>query len=180
MRHTSPPVGLGTVICGGPVPVPVTTRETVPPLEVKLTFPVTLTGAVGVKRTTTVWLVPAPRLKDPPGGEKMPNEVEAEAFPVRVPPPMFWTVKLRSAELPRVTLPKSCEAGVTLIAGGAVPVPVTPRETLPPLEVKLTFPVTLTGAVGAKRTTTAWVAPAPRLKDPPGGAQKRTEGGGEG
>src|SRR3990170_96464 len=118
MRHTSPPVGLGTVICGGPVPVPVTTRETVPPLEVKLTFPVTLTGAVGVKRTTTVWLVPAPRLKDPPGGEKMPNEVEAEAFPVRVPPPMFWTVKLRSAELPRVTLPKSCEAGVTLIAGG--------------------------------------------------------------
>ena len=30
---------------------------------------------------------------------------------------MFWTVKVRSAELPTATLPKSCEAGVTLMAG---------------------------------------------------------------
>ena len=78
---------------------------------------------------------------------------------------MFWTVKLRSFELPTVTVPKLSEDGVTLISG-ATPVPVTGRETLPPLDVKVTVPVALPVTVGEKRTTTAWVAPGPRLKPP--------------
>ena len=42
-----------------------------------------------------------------------------DALPVRVPPPVFLTVKVRSAELPTGTFPKPCEAGVTVIAGFA-------------------------------------------------------------
>src|SRR5947199_253102 len=115
MCNTSPPFGLTTVICA---PVPLTTGETLPPLDVKLTFPVKLPVAVGLKRTTTPWLAPAPRLKEPP--------------------PVFWTVKVRSAELPTATLPKSCEAGVTLMAGfveGRVHRSAVPSATEPVLKL---------------------------------------------
>ena len=147
-------------------PVPLTTGETLPPLDVKLTFPVKLPVAVGAKRTTMVWLVPAPRLKGVP--ETTEKGADVEALPVRALPPVSWTVNVRSAKLPTDTVPKFCEAGVTLICGGlAVPTPVTPGETLPPLDVKLTFPVKVPVAVGLKRTTTAWLAPAARLNGPP-------------
>jgi len=136
MYHASPAFGVWTVICA---PVPLTPREALPPFDVKLTFPVKLPVAVGLKRTTTPRLPPVWRLNGLP--EKTPKGEDAEALPVRVPPPMFRTVKVRLAEPPTATAAKSCEAGVTLICGGGgVPTPVTPGDTLPALDVKLTLP----------------------------------------
>lgn len=45
---------------------------------------------------------------------------EVDAVPVKVPPPVFWTVKFLSAELPTLTLPKSWELGVTEMSGDNV------------------------------------------------------------
>ena len=93
---------------------------------------------------------------------------DAEALPVRVSPPMFWTVKDRSAVLPTPTASKFSEVGVTLICGGlAAPTPVTPRVTSPALDVKLTFPTKPAAEIGLKRTPTATLAPAPRLNGMP-------------
>ena len=100
-----------------PAAMPVTATETSPPLEVKFTFAVNTPGAVGLNRTTTVWVELGPRLKEPP--ETMLNGGVVEALPVRIRPPMFWTTKLLSAEFPTVTVPKSCEAGVTDRTGGS-------------------------------------------------------------
>ena len=86
---------------------------------------------------------------------------------MRVPAPLFFTVKVRSFEVPTMTVPKLSEDGVTAITGAAPPVPVTGGETLPPLDVKATVRVTLPVTVGEKRTMTSWLAPGPRLKDAP-------------
>jgi len=53
--------------------------------------------------------------------------VEVDAVPVNVPPPVFWTVKFLSAELPRITLPKSWELGVTEMTGAGTVVSTEPR-----------------------------------------------------
>src|SRR5207247_9320399 len=92
MCNTSPPSGLTTV---SRAPVPLTPGETLPPLDVKLTFPVKLPVAVGAKRTTTVWLVPAPRLKGVP--ETTEKGAEVEALAVRAPPPGVCAGTVRSA-----------------------------------------------------------------------------------
>ncbi len=52
---------------------------------------------------------------------------EVEALPLRVPPPVFVTVKVRSAELPTATLPKSSELGVTEMAGTGNAASIVPR-----------------------------------------------------
>src|SRR6266849_3695165 len=54
--------------------------------------------------------------------------VEVDAVPVNVPPPVFWTVKFLSAELPRMTLPKSWELGVTAMTGAGIVVSTEPRS----------------------------------------------------
>jgi hypothetical protein len=61
------------------------------------------------------------------------------AVPVRVPPPVFCTVKFCVEDEPTVTEPKAAVVGVTEIAGGVgvVPVPVTVSEAPAP-PVKLT------------------------------------------
>jgi len=64
-------------------------------LEVKLTFPTKLASDAALKRTTTAWFAPAARLKGLP--ETTETGAEVEAFPVRVPPPVFWTMNVRSA-----------------------------------------------------------------------------------
>src|SRR2546426_414359 len=99
-----------------PTAVPVTASETSPPLEVKLTFAAKTPGAVGLNRTTTAWLTPWTRLKEPP--ETMLKGGVVEALPVRIPPPVFWTTKVLSTEFPTFTVPKSCEPGVTERTGG--------------------------------------------------------------
>src|SRR5437867_10489166 len=52
---------------------------------------------------------------------------EVDAVPLNVPPPVFWTVKFLSAKLPRVTLPKSWELGVTEMTGAGTVVSTEPR-----------------------------------------------------
>ena len=100
-----------------PAPMPVTATVTSPPFEVKLTFAETTPGAVGRNRTTTDWVELGPRLKEPP--ETMLNGEFADALPVRIPPPVFWTTNVLSTEPPTATVPKSCEVGVTDRAGGS-------------------------------------------------------------
>src|SRR5207247_4709478 len=108
-------------------------------LDVKVTFPVKVPVAMGLKRTTTPALAPAPRLKGEP--EMTEKGADAEALPVRMSPPMFWTVKDRSAVLPTPTASKFSEVGVTLIGGVlAAPTPGTPRVTSAAVEWKLHFP----------------------------------------
>ncbi len=100
-----------------PAPTPVTATETAPPLEVKLTFAAKAPGAVGRNRTTTFWVEFGPRLKEPP--ETMLNGGFVVTLPVRIPPPVFCTTRVLSAELPTVTLPKSSEPGFTDRTGGS-------------------------------------------------------------
>jgi hypothetical protein len=100
-------VGVVMVTVGAlvPTPLPDTTRETVSPFDVKVTFAVEVAVVVGRKRTVTVWVVFSPaRVKGLP--DTMLNGAETEAVPDTVPPAMFFTVKVRSTEVPRLTLPK--------------------------------------------------------------------------
>jgi hypothetical protein len=95
---------------------------------------------VGLKRTTTDELTPAVRLKELP--ETTLKGLETLAVPDTVPPPVFVSVKLRSAEPPTPTAPKlTVPEGMTARAGAASPVPVTVRLAEPPLEVKETLPL---------------------------------------
>jgi|SRR5437762_12935494 len=72
-------------------PVPVTSRWSVSPSAVKLTLVLESAVFVGVKRTITLLVAPALRVKGLP--EKMLNGAETEAVPVTVPARVFWTVK---------------------------------------------------------------------------------------
>src|SRR5438094_546252 len=47
-------------------PTPVTTREIVPPFAVKFTLPVAVDADVGLNRTVTAWLAPAPTRENAP------------------------------------------------------------------------------------------------------------------
>ena len=105
-----------TEITGAPtLPKPVTVGETVPTLDAMVTVPPTVPAAVGLNRTITGWLSFAPRLKAPP--ETMLKGAVAVTVPERVPPPMFCTVKVRSAELPTLTGPMLWVGGFTETAG---------------------------------------------------------------
>src|ERR1035441_2771473 len=57
---------------------------------------------------------------------------ETAALPDNVPPPVFWTVKARSAVVPTGIDPKSWLAGVTAMAGGLKADPETGRLAPPP------------------------------------------------
>jgi len=86
-------------------PLPDATRETVSPLEVKVTFAVAVAVVVGVKRTVTVWVVFIPAtVNELP--DTMLKGAGTDAVPDTVPPTVFCTVKVWSAMLPRFTLPK--------------------------------------------------------------------------
>jgi len=98
-------------------PVPVTSRETVSPSAVKLTFVLAPAVVVGVNRTVTVAVAPDPTsVKGLP--ETMLNGAPTEAVPVTVPPRVLWTVNVWVAELPMLTLPNA-----------TVPVGMTPKST---------------------------------------------------
>jgi hypothetical protein len=100
-------VGVVMATMGAPAsaPLPDTTRETVSPFDAKVTFAVVVAVVVGLKRTVTVWVVFSPTMvKGLP--DTMLYGAETEAVPDTVPPAMFWTVKVRSTEVPRLTLPK--------------------------------------------------------------------------
>jgi len=90
-------VGVVIATVGGAVSVamlvPVTTRETLPPFAVKLTFALTVADTTGLKRTFTTWVAPTPtRLNGLP--ETTLKGAEIDAAPETVPPPVFDTVKV--------------------------------------------------------------------------------------
>src|SRR2546426_29305 len=127
----------GGVVSTAAAPVPDTDREAAPAFELNATLFAKLPATVGLNRTTTVWLDPAARPNEPP--ETTLNGAAMDAVPLRVPPPMFVTVKGRSTDPPIVTGPKSTVVwGATdkMGEGTAVPVPVTEREALLALELK--------------------------------------------
>jgi hypothetical protein len=105
---TGPELG-ETEIRGSCFPIPVTEGEAFPPLLAKLALLMKVFAVVGLKRTVTGWLCPAVKLKGLPATTL--KGALALAVPVRVPPPVFWTVKSLSLELPTLTLPKSSEPG---------------------------------------------------------------------
>src|SRR5262249_29435051 len=137
-----PPAPNILTVSVGPVrpPVPVTTRDIESPSAVKVTFTLCVVKLVGAKRTVTVWVAPAAlRLKGLP--ETMVNAAGTDAVPI-TPARLLWTVKLCSAKLPRLTLPKATVVvGVTLMSGIAVAL-ATPHHPL-------VFPPACAGATGA-------------------------------
>src|SRR2546426_240706 len=107
----------GGVVSTAAAPVPDTDREAAPAFELNATLFAKLPATVGLNRTTTVWLDPAARPNEPP--ETTLNGAAMDAVPLRVPPPMFVTVKGRSTDPPIVTGPKSTVVwGATERAGG--------------------------------------------------------------
>src|SRR5947208_15235215 len=117
----------GGVVAAAAGPEPVTERAAVLALELKRTVLAKLPAAGGLKRATTVWLVPGERVNAPP--ETMLKGVALATVPVRAAPPVLVTVKERSAEAPTETDPKSVVIwGVKAREGVALKKPLREME----------------------------------------------------
>ena len=135
--------------CVGPdgpassAPVPVTTLLAPPPPE-KPTVPLYREAAAGLNRTGIVVDWPgASTYEVTPGREKPAPEIRAT--PLSCADPVLVTVNDKSDMVPKVTLPKANDDGVTLMAaaGGGpdrTPRPLTGRVVPPPPENE-TMPV---------------------------------------
>jgi hypothetical protein len=131
-----------------PVADPDTLRVMVSPPAVKLTLETKLERLVGRKRTTTAWLAPPARVKDPP--ETMLNGAPTLALPDTVALVVFWTVNGRSSTAPSRMLPNAtAPVGETLIAPRAA--------ALATAEHPLSFPAVSTAVI-----RTEYVVPALR------------------
>jgi len=120
-------VTMGGVV-SEPVPVPVTIAEMVPPLAVKLRFVLTVVVVVGVNRTFTAWVAPTP-----PRVNGLPDTTlkgaATDADPETVSPPVFDTVRVCSAKLPRFTLPKfTAPVGLTAKSARATALAMLEQE----------------------------------------------------
>jgi hypothetical protein len=102
--HPKSSVGGVTAITGRAYAEPLTGRVASPP-PVKLTLALSVPSAAGLYRTTTSALWPAPILYGLP--DTMLNGAVTLALPDKVPPPVFSTVKVRSAVVPTSIEPKS-------------------------------------------------------------------------
>jgi len=111
-----------------PIPVPVTIPDVVPPLAVKLRFVLTVAVVVGVNRTFTAWVAPAPlRVNGLP--DTILKGAATDVDPEIVPPPVFDTVKVCSAKLPRFTLPKfTAPVGLTAKSARATALAMPEQE----------------------------------------------------
>jgi len=109
--------GVGSV----PAPLPVTIAVIVPPPAVTVRVVLTVVVASGVNRTVTAWVAPTPpRVNGLP--DTMRKGAATDADPETVPPPVFDTVKVFSAKLPRFTLPKfTVPIGLTTKSARATP-----------------------------------------------------------
>jgi len=93
------------VSVAAPVPVPDAVCEIVSPSAVMTTFAVAVATVVGLKRTVTVWVAFKPtRLNGLP--ETTLKGAGTDTVPETVPPTMFCTVKVLSANAPKATPPK--------------------------------------------------------------------------
>jgi hypothetical protein len=99
--------------------MPVTSRDCVSPLAVKLTFVLAVAALVGVNLTVTSAVAPAPRsVKGLP--ESMLKGAGTEAVTMMVLVLVLRTMKVRVAEVSMVTAPKlTGPVGVTAISGWA-------------------------------------------------------------
>jgi hypothetical protein len=124
-----------------PVVEPLTPREMESPPALKVTLPAKVPAVVGRNRTVTVWLAPGASEKDAP--ETMLNGAATLADPDRLTPPVFCTVKVRSAVPPTGTVPKLVAVeGVTVKSGCAT--------VLAALEHALSLPLVSTAVTRAK------------------------------
>jgi hypothetical protein len=109
-------VGAGVV----PVAVPVTAREVVSPLVVKLTLLEKLPEAVGLKRTTTFCVAFGLSENEPP--ETIEKGAPTLAVPDRLAVLVFWTVKVLSTVALGAMLPNATAVvGVTEMSAWATP-----------------------------------------------------------
>src|SRR5262245_41338391 len=98
-------VTIGAVASAAPTPLPVATIETVSAPTAKVRLVLTVVVAVGVKRTRTAWL--APRAASVNGDpDTTVNGAPTDTVPESDGPPVFETVSVCSAKLPRLTAPK--------------------------------------------------------------------------
>jgi hypothetical protein len=107
-------VTVGRVVSpAAPAPLPDTSLETLSPSALTLTFTLDVPVTVGVKRTVTTWVAPCPtRLNELP--DTMLNGALVDTVPATAPARVFDTVMVRSATLPRFTVPKlTVPAGLT-------------------------------------------------------------------
>src|SRR5256884_7517414 len=94
----------GGVVSAAAAPEPVTERAAVLALELKRTVLAKLPAAGGLKRATTVWLVPGERVNAPP--ETMLKGGALATVPVRAAPPGLVTGEGRSGGGARGAGPK--------------------------------------------------------------------------
>jgi len=117
---------LGGVV-SAPATLPVTIAEMVPPPAVKVRFVLTVVVVVGVNRTFTAWIAPAPlRVNGLP--DAILKGAATDADPETV-PPVLDTVKVCSAKLPRFTLPKfTVPVGLTANSARAMALAMLEQE----------------------------------------------------
>jgi len=121
------------VVAGGgdgadPIPLPVTMPDRLPPLAVKVRLVLMVAVDVGVKRTITACVVPVPAsVNGLPDTTRKGAATETD--PESVPPPVFVTVKVRSTDVPRGTVPKlTVPVGLTAKSDRATPLPTAEQE----------------------------------------------------
>jgi len=132
-------VTVGGVESPTPSPLPVTIVEAEPPAAAKDTVALAVVVVVGVKRTRTAWLAPGP-VSANGLPDTMLNGGEADAVPDTVPLPVFDTVNVCSAKLPRLTLPKfTGPDGLTANSARATALATVEQAlSLPPTSTALT------------------------------------------
>jgi hypothetical protein len=110
----------GFALAALPVPDPRSPREIVSPPAAKFTLLATVLLVVGRKRTVRVWLLPAASVNELP--DRMLYGAATLAVPDRLVGLVLCSVKVRSAVLPTVTLPKLMVVeGLTVKSGWARP-----------------------------------------------------------
>jgi hypothetical protein len=130
-------VTMGAVV-SAPEPFPVTMLETVPPPAEMARVVLTVVVVVGVNRTFMAWLAPTPRVNGLP--DTILKGAPTDAAPETVPPPVFDTVTVCSAKLPRFTLPKFIvPVGVTEKSARATALAMLEQAlSLPPASMAVT------------------------------------------
>lgn len=155
----------GVTVSAAWTALPLTGRTTLLPCElVTVTFPVTVSEAVGLKATFSVAFCPGAKVV----GVDMPLIVTSFALTlicemVTLELPLFVSVTLLELELPALTLPKLTAVGLAdMVTVAAVPVPLkaTTVGELGALLAMLTLPLSAPAVVGANRAENVVLCPA--------------------
>ena len=155
-------VGVLWLVC--PVPARPTKRGEPGAVLVIETFPLALPDAVGANVTLKIAVPPGVNVCGDSVLILKPAPLALAALIDRLAVPEFVTVTLTDAVLPTSMLPKLTLDGFAVKAG-CVPVPLKPiaSSEFVAVELTVTLPEALPGAVGAKVATRVAVAPATML-----------------